>query len=174
MGKFSERMIEIGNTYLGKQEMKLTPNAAPWLSELMTAAYNPTGWRPGEPYCMAALCAIAELVCIEEALKFPFAYSKSSQLFYVTALKNNFASQVPERGDIAIFEIGNTAHGHAELVVKVLEDSIITIGFNTSGIIAGNQHNGDGVYAKVRKFANFLRTDKPKLWLRGYVKTSSL
>lgn len=167
-------MIEIANTYLGKQEMRMTPNAAPWLTELMTAAYNPTGWRPGEPYCAAALCAIAETVCIEEALKFPFAYSKFSQLFYATAVKNNFASQTPERGDIVIFEIGNTLSGHAELVTKVLEDSIITIGFNTSGTMSGNQHNGDGVYAKVRKFANFLKTDKPKMWVRGYVKTSSL
>lgn len=170
MGQFSDRAIEIAQEFVGLTESG--KNDAPWLRDLMKT--NPTGWRCPESYCIAALCSIAEKACKELGITFPFPYSKSTQLFYVTAVKHNFASQIPERGDIAIFEIGHSGFGHAEIITGTGEGGITTIGFNTSGSAAGNQHNGEGVFEKLRRFKDFPKTDLPKLWIRGYIKISQL
>lgn len=174
MPEISERAIEIASSYLGKTESRIRANWADWLEDLMKRSGNPAMWQPGEAYCIAALSAIFKICCDETEINFPIPFSKSTQFFFNSAARKNFTHASPERGDIVIFEIGTTNSGHAELITSVRSDGISTIGFNTSGTVAGSQHNGDGVYAKFRRFALFQKTDKPKMWIRGYVATSQL
>ncbi len=172
MGQISQRIIEIATTYLGKTESKLRPNWAEWLDALTKQAGNPTDWKPGESYCIHALCCIMLVAFKEAGKKCPIPFSKGTQAFYNGAMKLGLCSQAPGVGDIVIFEIGDTASGHAELITGVSLEGITTIGFNTGGTISGSQHNGDGVYAKFRRFKDFQKTDKPRLWIRGYVSLS--
>lgn len=170
MGQISEKAIGIAESYCGKAEEK--PNDAVWLEDLMNISGNPTGWNPGESYCIAALVAIFTIAL--KGAKWPFVVSKSTQAFYQFAKQAGWCSKAPGRGDIVIFEIGDTGKGHAELVTSVEAGGIRTIGFNTSATSGGSQHNGEGCYAKLRKFSDFPQTAHPKLWIRGYVTTSRL
>lgn len=54
--------------------------------------------------------------------------------------------QSPQVGDFVYY--GPSGEVHVELVVAVNGSSIVTIGGNTSGNLAGAFHNGDGVYRK--------------------------
>ena len=173
-GQVSQRTIELAHEYLGKVESRIRPNWADWLDKLMIASGNPSAWKPGEPYCIAALCSLFKIAAGELKIRFPLRYYKGTQLFYEQALKDGMTSQTPNIGDVVIFRVGTTARGHAGLVVSKNETGIGTIEFNTANNVAGSQRDGEGVYMKFRRFADFTKTDKPKLWIRGYVTTSKI
>ena len=170
MGQISESVIRIASSYVGKVEE--TDNDAGWLRDLINFSDNPTGWNPGESYCIAALLSIFKNCCKEKP--FPPRMSKGTQQFWMNAVAVNYTSRTPTRGDIVIFREGLTGSGHAGLVIEVREDGIDTIEFNTSDNIAGDQRNGGGCFKKTRKFADFSQITHPKFWIRGYVLTSTL
>lgn len=167
MGEASQKVIQMASMYVGNAEV--TANDAPWLRRLMEQS-NPTHWKPGESYCIAALCSLFAIVDPH----FPIPYSKGTQQFYINALSKRYTSPDPQIGDIAIFRLGNSASGHAGIVTAVRPEAIDTIEFNTSNSNASDQRNGEGVYQKTRLFKHFEKTDDHRLWIRGYVRTSSL
>lgn len=174
-GEIAQRAIEIAHEYVGKVESKFKPNWADWLEKLMKDSGNPTKWIPGEPYCIAALGSCFALAAKELGKNLPIQFWKGTRIFYDMASKKSFVSQKPEVGDVVIFSVGTQTNGHAGIVVGVTPDEgITTIEFNTSNTIKGSQRNGEGVYMKFRRFRDFQQTDKPHLWIRGYVKTSRI
>ncbi|MFI6477348.1 peptidoglycan-binding protein [Nonomuraea sp. NPDC050663] len=54
--------------------------------------------------------------------------------------------KTPRRGDFVYY--GADGGTHVELVTAVTKTTITTVGGNTSGVLAGAFHNGDGVYEK--------------------------
>lgn len=176
MNDVANRAIEIARSYVGFQESKVKPNWAPWLDALFERAGGKRlfGWQSPAPYCIAAAAACFAAACKELGKKFPLFGTASTQTFFENAKKLNLTGQTPEIGDIAVFRVGNQWHGHAGIVIAVKPESVDLIEFNTSSTVAGSQRNGDGVWLKCRQYKDFRKTDKPKLWLRGFVKTSQL
>lgn len=169
----AERAIEIAEEFVGKTESKLQPNWAPWLLNLFARAGNPLQWKAGESYCIAAALACYQIAAKELGVELPLDGSKSTQEFYNEARLMEMVSKSPERGDIIIFQVGNSWQGHAGIVVGSTPDSVSTIEFNTGGTMNGSQRNGEGVYMKLRKYKDFPRSDS-KLWIKGFVKMSQI
>jgi hypothetical protein len=178
----SDRAITIARTYVGQTES--SNNDATWLRQLMLAGGNPASWVKGEAYCIAAA-----LACFGAAFKedgtgktFPFSPSAGSQQAYENALEKQFTSDLPSVGDIVIFRHGNTWQGHAGIVTSIVNNDgghpigIATIEFNTSSNMSGNQRNGEGCFAKVRNFHDYSPgvLVPGRLWIRGYIKMSTL
>jgi hypothetical protein len=176
--KLSDEAIQLAEAYLGKFEV--TNNDAPWLRTLMQAGGNPANWKPGESYCIAALLSIFDMASSVLGVKFSVTPSAGTQTFYQNATGAHLTGPNPGVGDIVIFRLGDSWEGHAGLVAGLVKDAnnnlngIETIEFNTSDNVAGDQRNGGGCFRKVRLFANFKQTSLKKLWIRGYVKTSTL
>lgn len=174
----SDRVITMCREHVGDTET--SSNKAPWLTNIMKAGNNPTHWLPGEPYCIAALLALFNLACEVDKKDFPIAFSKSTQQFFENARQAKYITASPAVGDIVIFQMGSTWQGHAGIITDILKTDkgipygIVTIEFNTSGKVNGDQRNGEGCYSKVRLFKQFEPTKEHRLWIKGFIRTSSL
>jgi hypothetical protein len=171
-----ERAIQVALTYVGKTEE--SNNDAGWLHVLMDEGGNPAHWQSREPYCISAALACFGQAYKEAGMPFPLFNGKpasaDTQIFYDNAAKAGAVVETPQRGDIIIFRLGQTIHGHAGIVTEVLEAGVRTVEFNTSPTYGGSQHEGEGCFLKYRHFDLFQNdgsdTHPAHLWIRGYVR----
>lgn len=88
----------------------------------------------------------------------------------MTLLRNSQKQllKTPEVGSIMLWEFirngKSTDTGHAEVVIEVHKDHVVTVGGNTSDG-SGVNRNGDGVYRRVRSVLG-----TPNMLVRGFLK----
>lgn len=172
-------IIVVASRFIGLQETKQN---AEWdnpstagrdeAAEVLRKSLKAVGWLIGWPYCAAFVeacwrIAYSELGAPQELM------DRISQRLTPSVMQsfNNWKTKIstePEPGAIFFMQMGNTAHGHAGIVVQRNGDAISTIEGNTSPMpgTAMADREGDGIFKKVRRL-DF--NQKSGLWLRGFI-----
>lgn len=125
-----------------------------------------TGWQLTWPYCaaFAEVCWRSgyqnrpELALISQSI------TPSAMGTYENFDRQHRITRDPSPGALMLMQHGNSYQGHAGIVIRVEETTLVTIEGNTSSNMATRE--GDGVYLK-RKPLDFV--PKPGLWIRGFV-----
>ncbi len=98
----------------------------------------------GYPWCHSFLSVSLKRIGMTAGVTFPYTAGCEAGVAWFKARKR-FGS-TPRAGAFVYFGPGGGTH--VEWVEKVTDTSIVTIGGNTSGALAGQYFNGDGVYRK--------------------------
>jgi len=117
------------------------------------------GLGKGHSWCAAfisyCLLTIHSSFPVRSPLARAFITSKS-----IKARDVLYGKYIPQRNDLIIWRRGETPFGHIAVNVQTIKfNSFSTIEGNTSSGNKGNQHNGNGVYARIRSIVpgNYFR-----------------
>jgi len=132
----------------------------------MIELFQDTIGRPqGEPWCLSFIQS-----CIAYIETFGFESGIKDTEHCLTAWLYSKVEKVsiPKAGDIVIYQMGDTSSGHAEIVISVSQDSIKTIGGNTSPTTTSLdlERNGDTIAIKERPMLGY----PPKMRVLGFLR----
>lgn len=149
-------VLEVASQFLDLREIE---NNTRWdivaTSDTLVPLLEATGWKLGWPYCMA----FVEAVWGEAAKRVaPDAEPLLRQKFSPHVLtsyrnvKRAVHTRHPEPGAVFFMQKGQSANGHAGIVIMASRTRMVTIEANTSpGVVTGAaDREGDGIYLKLR------------------------
>jgi hypothetical protein len=163
--EFARRMVAVASDFVGLEETK---DNAEWddprtakketdKSTLLLKTMARTGWSPGQPYCAGFAGAVVVLAAERSGLD-PKPFLKLWTPHCMTNVrafrKLGILDSEPSDGSLMLMRHGSSDNGHAGLCVRVdgvfPNRMLATIEGNTMPGNAGNQRQGDGVYARAR------------------------
>lgn len=148
------------------------PTDSAALSQLMQA----TGWQPGWPYCAAfveACWASAAQMIAPAFVSLVRAKFTPSVMQTYRNVRAHVHQGIPAPGAVFFMQKGDSALGHAGIVVLSGPRVMVTIEGNTSeGLVEpGRDREGDGLYTKLRPVAC---VKSPGLHLLGFLDPPSV
>lgn len=107
------------------------------------------GLPQGQPWCVSFVQSCVSYVEAKKGILSPLpAYESVLELWYKG--HNICSVSKPQPGDIILWQMGDTPHGHCGIIISLDVDHYRTIEGNTSELREIDR-NGDGVYRKLRK-----------------------
>ncbi len=164
--------------YIGIHESD-GPNRSPTIDSINKFMKLPMG----SAYCLSGLWnSLDNVAKIYEAKSIDLPKTGHCMTF-ANQVKPFYRTMSPQPGDWAIYQMGDTALGHAACVRKIIKDDIATIEFNTMGPPkkkSGSEEivrEGDGCHYKTRpklghgnmKLVTFVRVIDALIFPRGFL-----
>lgn len=100
-----------------------------------------------QSWCLDFVQSCIAYVELAKGVQSPLAATELCMGLWAQSIENRVTD--PEPGDIVIWQLGNTEHGHTGLVDHIDATHLYTIEGNTSDSL-NIDRNGDGVYEKYR------------------------